>query len=288
MADEFVSDAEKGKIAAELIQEAPPGEFNEVWNDVRVLLNNDDSLMTSCSRAAAQYHKDQLLPVTLEVDQPKTLLTNYNEISEGRFFDPNSKQSFKFDFLSKVVSDVQPYEQPNVEEKLETFRKAVQTELNHYIQEHYHNIGTGVVFIFNGHLAIAIESHIFQAKNFWNGRWRSQWEVPSLTSKQGTAEVNGIAKINVHYYEDGNVQLSTKKNLKGEAKYSANTNDSAKNVINAIHKAETEFESSVLQNYTVMSDSTFKTLRRKLPITRSKFDWNNAQSYRLAQDMNRN
>uniref|UniRef100_A0A1I7S497 F-actin-capping protein subunit alpha n=1 Tax=Bursaphelenchus xylophilus TaxID=6326 RepID=A0A1I7S497_BURXY len=287
MAEEFVSDAEKGKIASELIQEAPPGEFNEVWNDVRVLLN-DDKLMGTCSRAAAQYHKDQLLPIALETDQSKTLLTNYNEISEGRFFDPNTKTSFKFDFLSKTASDIQPYEQPNVDEKLENFRKAVQTELNHYLQEHYHNIGTGVVFIFNGHLAIAIESHIFQAKNYWNGRWRSQWEVPALEKKQGNVQINGIARINVHYYEDGNVQLSTKKNLAGEAKYSLNVADTAKNVVNAIHEAETSFESAVLQNYTVMSDSTFKTLRRKLPITRSKFDWNNAQSYRLAQDINRN
>lgn len=69
-AEELVSDSDKGKIAAQLVQEAPPGEFNEVWNDVRVLLN-DDALMSGCSQAAAQYHKDQLLPVIVDADIPK-------------------------------------------------------------------------------------------------------------------------------------------------------------------------------------------------------------------------
>ena len=66
----LVTDTEKAKIATHLIQEAPPGEFNEVWNDVRVLLN-DDNLMANCAPAAAQYHKDQLLPVKYDNGSPK-------------------------------------------------------------------------------------------------------------------------------------------------------------------------------------------------------------------------
>jgi len=281
--EELVTDTEKARIAAHLIQEAPPGEFNEVWNDIRILLN-DDNLMSNCAPAASQYHKDQLLAVQYDSSLPKTLLTNYNELPEGRFFDPISKKSFKYNFLTKTASDIQPYEGPHVDDKLEAFRKAVQTELDTYIQEHYHNSGIGVVFIFNGHLAIAIESHIFKPKNYWNGKWRSQWEVPGL-DKHETIEVNGISHIAVHYYEDGNVQLATKKNLTAQTKYSNDPVDTAKNVIAAIEKSETIFEDSVIQNYNVMSENTFKMLRRKLPITRSKFDWQNSHSYRIANEI---
>ncbi|KAI6181190.1 F-actin-capping protein subunit alpha [Aphelenchoides besseyi] len=233
--EEMVTDTEKLRIAAQLVQEAPPGEFNEVWNDVRVLLS-DDNLMSQCT--------------------PATLLTNYNELPEGRFFDPVTKKSFKFNFMSKVASDVQPFEPPHVDEKLEIFRKAVQTELDSYIQEHYHK----------------------------NGRWRSQWEIPPL-DKNTTIEIKGISRINVHYYEDGNVQLCTKKDLTAQAKYSSDANETAKNVLAAIEKAESHFENAVLQNYNVMSDNTFKMLRRRLPITRSKFDWQNCHSYRIAQEI---
>lgn len=68
--EELVSDTEKVKIASNLIQEAPPGEFNEVWNDIRILLN-DDTLMNNCTMAAAQYNKDQLLAVQYDSSFPK-------------------------------------------------------------------------------------------------------------------------------------------------------------------------------------------------------------------------
>jgi capping protein alpha len=68
--EQLVTDTEKTRIASHLIHEAPPGEFNEVWNDVRILLG-DDNLMNSCQSAAAQYNKDQLLAVQYDQSLPK-------------------------------------------------------------------------------------------------------------------------------------------------------------------------------------------------------------------------
>ncbi|VDO40043.1 unnamed protein product [Haemonchus placei] len=278
-----IPDSEKVRIVSDFLQHAPPGEFNEVFNAVRMLLNNDQLLKEGCAQAITKYNESQFAPVKLEGVEKQTLVTPFNDIGGGRYVDDASKKSFKYDHLRKEASDIQPY--PAESSALESWRVALQKELDAYIEEHYSKSGVGCVFVRHGNFTLCIESHQFQPKNFCNGRWRSEWKVPVGEGKSGSQELVGKIKVQVHYYEDGNVQLFSEKECNVKIQISSDVEKTAKEIIQAIKDEEGKYQQAVQENYASMSDNTFKALRRQLPVIRAKMDWHKVQSYRIGQEM---
>jgi capping protein alpha len=80
----------------------------------------------------------------------------------------------------------------------------------------------------------------------------------------------------VHYYEDGNVRLLTDKQVKESVKG---------DVAATIASVERRYQEELNRGFAGLSEGAFRGLRRQLPVTRVKVDWEKVGGYRLGQDI---
>ncbi len=87
-------------------------------------------------------------------------------------------------------------------------------------------------------------------------------------------------KVDVHYYEDGNVRLLTTKPVAASV-----SSASASTIIREITVAEKKYQEEVNKGFNNLSEGAFKGLRRQLPITRQKIEWDKISAYKIGQDV---
>lgn len=132
---------------------------------------------------------------------------------------------------------------------------------------------------------ITIVSGKSNAKNFWSGRLLSTYHCHADVIEAHT-------KLQIHYYENGNVQLNAEVPAiipltASAVQASSSPAAQAKAIISAIGKHEQHLQETQLERdvYEGLNERAFKGLRRQLPVTRQKVDWDKVTNYRLGQDL---
>lgn len=108
-----------------------------------------------------------------------------------------------------------------------------------------------------------------------NGRWRSAY-----TFDPSSGNLEGLIKVDVHYYEDGNVRLLTKKPVSASI-----PSGTGAGIAKEISSTEKKYQEELNKGFVNLSEGAFKGLRRQLPVTRQKIEWDKVTSYRLGQDI---
>jgi len=265
------------EIANNFLLSAPPGEFMEVVTDVRALLPNESMINDSAPRTFRDYNTEQMIQVESPGQDHKVLITKYGEVSDGEYLDPKGGQVILFDHIKQQVTGTRPIS-GELDAGLENLRKAFEKQAFDYVSQHYPS-GTTTVYAKDGQIIVAISSAKFNPHNFWNGRWRATWTFHS-------GQLEGHFKICIHYYEDGNVQLNAdSKNTKISVGESGAPDAVATAAFKAIAKGEQSFQQALEASYATMGDTTFKALRRHLPITRARINWNQIRAYKFGNEM---
>jgi len=203
-------------------------------------------------------------------------------VNPGEYLDPRGNQVIFFDHIRQEVTGSRPIS-GELDSSVEPYRAAFDTAIGHYVAEHYLH-GTATVYGKKEGkgftITVCISSAKFNPNNFWNGRWRAVWTC-KLAPGGGNIDISGRLRVNVHYYEDGNVQLTTDTPKSFSASGGNDPKSCADAAAKAIEKSETDYHNKLEQSYNTMGDTTFKALRRVLPITRQRIDWTKIQNYKV-------
>lgn len=154
--------------------------------------------------------------------------------------------------------------------------KSLLRSFSSYVAEHFPSSSTLVCPTDNdSSIAIVLVANKYSPSNFWNGRYRS-----SFLYNPSTSTLTGNIKVDVHYYEDGNVRLLTDKAVETSI-----AGGSASDIVKAIGQAERKYQEELNKAFISISEGAFKGLRRQLPVTRQKVEWERVGAYRLGQDI---
>ncbi|KAF8895429.1 F-actin-capping protein subunit alpha [Infundibulicybe gibba] len=277
---------ERIQAASRFLLQSPPGEINDVLNDVRNIISDDDQLQEGVLPALKEYNLAQFMTVDVPGTDHQSIVSEAARMEssgdeEGRFLDPRSMTSFVFDHLSLEASDPHRVES---DANAEPFRAALEKSTLQYISSHFHD-GVSSVFIApgsNGFL-IQIVANKYNPTNYWSGRWRSEYQI-NLNDNT----VAGKILVNIHYYEQGNVQLSTTHTVSfalPPAVVTSSPSASASKILALIEDEEGKYQNSLNDTYQEMGEKTFKGLRRALPLTRQKLDWDKVLGYKLGAEL---
>jgi len=256
---------------ASFIESAPPGELSNVVNDIKALASSEPALLESLGPAFKKYNEEQYTVVKLPGSSEGALVSQHNSLGDGRYFDTASQTSFEVDHASQKASNTQ---QHPLESQHADLIRSLQKAFSTATTEHFPSSTVGIFPAdSDSSIVILLVASKYSPQNFWNGRWRSTYTLnPSSNSVVGTI------KVDVHYYEDGNVRMSTSKKVE-------TSGSSADALVREIAKAENKYQEEVNKAFTTLSEGSFKGLRRQLPVTRQKVEWEKIAGYRLGQDV---
>ncbi|KAI0849709.1 2-oxoisovalerate dehydrogenase beta subunit [Daldinia vernicosa] len=250
------------------VEGAPPGEVY-----IKALTFNEPDIVSRLGPAFQRYNEEQFVTAKLPGSTQQVIISSHSSLGDGRYYDVESSSSFTFDHATQRASNVQSYvlEGPQAD-----LVKSTLKSVSAYVKEHFPNGSYGVYSIEgDSKVAVIIVANKYSPNNYWNGRWRSLYIFdPSSNSLEGSI------KVDVHYYEDGNVRLLTNKPITASVSSSTGAG-----IAKEISASERKYQEELNRGFTSLSEGAFKGLRRQLPVTRQKIEWDKVASYRVGQDI---
>ena len=251
------------KVAKYIIKKTPIGHLGKSLENLRSLVGEQVMETNEVKSEIHDYGETHLSAVQNDVTNSKVLISSLTKDNEGFYYDQGQKVKFKIGTESGEVEEAQAIECSN------ELRDLIDNKVKEYLNKCYKTEVTRYnVYYSEDKIVVLISAHNLNLKSFWSGEWLSTWEM-TISSKQ----INGTLRANTYYYEEGNIQFSLDTKFDGIAQ-GGDDNTIADSLVDFIKTSENNVQLELEKVYDELSENYIKPLRRKLPITGTKMNWN--------------
>jgi len=280
-----MSASSKLNIATYFIMSSPPGEVDDVITDVVKLVSDTSAVSDDTINAILKDYNSEQLVWGPDLDEKTPIMVSaFGAVAGDEYVDANTGRVLKFDHRRRKFTEATDKKQ-TLPGPIAAYRAAVQKSVDTYLAGSY-KAGKAVASVYgadSGVLTVCLSAKNVNLGNFWSGSWRSVYHIN--VSRTGAQELKGNIKVQVHYFEDGNVQLNT--NYDRTATVTVGGNDeTGREISKALNKIESDFQSNLEEMYVNMHRTTFKSMRRFLPLNRLPMTWSLA-AHSLAGEVTR-
>jgi capping protein alpha len=173
-------------------------------------------------------------------------------------------------------------------ESTKEFAKQLTEKLERYVAELFAP-GTGSVKVQSPAESDVITVQILGTKdasrNYLSVNWSTEWR---LHLQSEFVEASGAFKLHVHCWEEGNTQLESSCTFR-PSKLHGNRDSETEKLVDKIYWKIRDGEDAVQvrlnESYARTTEQALKRLRRQLPVTRTKMDWNKFAGYKLSSEL---
>jgi len=273
--DQKVTDEEIVTAASSFLTGVPLLEFEEVHEQVKNLIS-DKKLLEDAMKAVPARYESCNAPIATDKDPPFVLVNAAGKVGEGEYACPTSSLAYTVDWVKQKGTDsrdLSDAEKAAIGVDDET-RLALDKAIAKYLAEHHEKGGNHAVFKKGDEYIICVQSALANKKSMWTGTY-------TTTATLSGGDLAFKTKVQVHYWEDGNVQLNS--NWQGKATVKEGKS-LATDVAKELTKHVNLYHNRVNMDFATMSSGTLKSLRRVLPITKQKIKWEKIETYKLAKE----
>lgn len=248
------------KIVTEIIESCPPGELSSVVGDLMVILGGAEEGRGVVRDVVGEYNRSHHVRSDNGV-----IMSEYNHLGGDRYVDYQDGKVYEIDPLTHVGTSLGESEGVS--------GIPVPGWLNDYVRDNFPGDHSIAIYPYDEDCRVVlIVSDKFNGSNYWNGQWRSEYIYDVAHEKI----IRGDVTVDVHYYEDGNVRLQS-----GQRYPLSHGGDAP---LASLMQFEDSFNEELVRRIDSLNNEQFKSLRRRLPVTRSVMKWGKSVgTYRLGR-----